>query len=153
MSAPLTNRQAASQAVAARKRAERGESPKTPPPPNPPAPNGPPTSSSSSRLSRPRAWEALRSLTSSATPSAIDGACTRHHVSRNSQRSQEIREAIRRGVRLIREDVGGAIGVRWSSAHRGGETYPTAYCEALVEMGLLELDGSIYVGSGLYKPS
>lgn len=88
-----------------------------------------------------------------ATPSAIEGACARYRVSRNSQRSQEIREAIRRGVRLIREDVGGAIGVRWSSAHRGGETYPTAYCEALVEMGLLELDGSIYVGSGLYKPS
>lgn len=42
---------------------------------------------------------------------------------------------LKRGGVLVREDFGGAVGVRWGTAHRCGAPFETPVCERLLETG------------------
>lgn len=42
---------------------------------------------------------------------------------------------LKRGGALVREDIGGAIGVRWGRAHRCGPAFDPLACERLLERG------------------
>lgn len=42
---------------------------------------------------------------------------------------------LKRGGVLVREDFGGAVGVRWGTAHRCGTPFETPVCERLLETG------------------
>lgn len=44
-------------------------------------------------------------------------------------------EFLKRGGVLIREDIGGVVGVRWGRAHRSGPPFDTETCERLLERG------------------
>lgn len=38
---------------------------------------------------------------------------------------------------FVREDCGGAVGIRWCDASRSGKTFPTKACEILLEHGVI----------------
>lgn len=55
--------------------------------------------------------------------------CSREH--------QGLRDYLREGGLLVREEVGGAVGVRWAPATRCGGSFGARVCERLVALGLL----------------
>lgn len=56
----------------------------------------------------------------------------------NSASNIGLRNFLAEGGRLIREDIGGVIGVRWARAHRSGSGFATDVCEKLLAIGLLK---------------
>lgn len=42
---------------------------------------------------------------------------------------------LRRGGALIREEMGGAVGIRWGPAHRCGTSFDSNTCERLLSRG------------------
>jgi hypothetical protein len=51
---------------------------------------------------------------------------------------------LRKGGRLLREDIGGVVGVRWGRAHRSGPPFDPQTCERLLEKGCV-IDGLPHV--------
>lgn len=56
----------------------------------------------------------------------------------------KLRAHMDKGGTLIREDCGGAVGVRWTTAERSGKSFEPAVCELFVEFGWLDDDGGRY---------
>jgi len=52
----------------------------------------------------------------------------------DSTAATALRNFLNDGGRLIREDFGGVVGVRWACAHRCGGSFPTAICERLLSL-------------------
>ena len=48
------------------------------------------------------------------------------------------RAFLAKGGVLVREDVGGAVGIAWSRAHRSGPGFASTACERYLQLGLLK---------------
>lgn len=55
-----------------------------------------------------------------------------------------LRNFLEDGGRLIREDVGGAVGIRWGRANRSGPGFEFDHCETFLRLGMIVQDGSVY---------
>lgn len=68
----------------------------------------------------------------------VYGRARRLGVRFTSSRHDQLRTFLRKGGRLVREEIGGAVGVRWGRAHRSGAAFDTRVCERLLELGQLK---------------
>lgn len=73
--------------------------------------------------------------------SACAGRARRLDVAFNSAAHTDLRLFVAKGGRLVREDIGGVVGVRWARAHRSGPGFATPICEQFLTIGLLEREG------------
>jgi hypothetical protein len=73
----------------------------------------------------------------SRTGAAVYGRAKALKVTLNSREHQSLRDYLREGGRLVRDEVGGVVGVRWARATRSGESFATKVCERFVELGWL----------------
>ena len=91
---------------------------------------------------------------------AIDGGLTAHEASLlvgESERAcrkeaallgkgfagaenQGLHVFLRKGGRLVREEIGAAVGTYWTCAHRSGSGFNAELCESLLALGLLVKD-------------
>lgn len=55
----------------------------------------------------------------------------------NSTRQADLLDFLRKGRALVREDIGGVVGVRWCPADRSGGNFNTPMCETLAHHGFL----------------
>lgn len=69
--------------------------------------------------------------------SATQGRANRLKLSFESSENQGLRTYLREGGRLVREEIGGAVGIHWARATRSGGGFKAQFCERLVELGLL----------------
>ena len=69
--------------------------------------------------------------------SAVAGRASKIGASFRSREHQPLREYLSRGGAVVREDIGGVIGVRWAKATRSGEAFSARACEVFVRLGLL----------------
>lgn len=58
-------------------------------------------------------------------------------VSLDGSDHYDLHRFVAAGGALIREDIGGVIGVRWGRAHRSGSPFDTDMCERLLTLGAL----------------
>lgn len=54
-----------------------------------------------------------------------------------SRGSQDLREYLAEGGRIVREDVGGIIGIYWAKATRSGSVFSAKTCERFVALGFI----------------
>lgn len=81
------------------------------------------------------AYEAAKLLDRS--EAAVRGRARKLGVSFNGARCRDVREHVAGGGYLVRDEVGGVIGVHWACATRSAGAFDGQVCEALVEHGLL----------------
>jgi hypothetical protein len=67
---------------------------------------------------------------------AVRGACDRFKVQITSTRYRELMQYLDHGGFLLREFCGGAVGERWTTAHR--DVWRSAMCELLLEHGIIQ---------------
>lgn len=72
--------------------------------------------------------------------SAVSSRLSRIGVSLESREHQTLREYLAEGGRLVREEIGGAVGVHWAKATRCGVSFSTQVCERFVELGFIRPD-------------
>lgn len=74
------------------------------------------------------------------SPSSVSGAASSRRIEFLSSKNAGARAFLKRGGAVMREDFGGAIGVLWSSAHRGEkpERFDTTFLDRLLAMGWLK---------------
>lgn len=75
-----------------------------------------------------------------ATEGSIYARASSQSFKFQSDECQAVAKFLALGGRLIREDVGGVVGVRWARAHRSGPGFPAPICERLLELGRLTTD-------------
>lgn len=74
--------------------------------------------------------------------SSIYGRARTLRVSLTSREHQSLRDYLADGGCIVRDEVGGVVGVRWAAATRCGESFATKVCERLVSLGFLRtVDG------------
>lgn len=71
------------------------------------------------------------------TPAAVSGRASALEVSFNSRNDGGLRQYLGDGGHVIREDCGGAVGIRWCTATRSGQSFPPALCERLTAIGII----------------
>lgn len=71
------------------------------------------------------------------TVDSVSSRAGRTGVRFSSADHSALRKYLKREGRLIREDVGGAVGVRWACAHRSGPTFSAAICDRLLAHALI----------------
>lgn len=71
------------------------------------------------------------------TKGAVYTRAAKRGLSFKSRASREVREHLKRGAKLCRDDVGGVVGVHWSCASRSAGAFDAGVCEKFVELGLL----------------
>lgn len=74
------------------------------------------------------------------TVDSVSSRAGRKQIRFNSAEHAALRKYLKREDRLLREDLGGAVGVRWATAHRSGPTFSAAVCERLLAGGLVQPD-------------
>lgn len=74
------------------------------------------------------------------TRDSVTSRAGRQSVSFVSADHRPLRKHLKAGGWLVREDCGGAVGVRWSTASRNGVSFSAPLCDAMAEHGLLILD-------------
>jgi hypothetical protein len=72
---------------------------------------------------------------------SVSGRVAKLGVSLCSRQHQTLREYLRDGGPLARDDVGGIVGVHWTKAARTGEAFSATICERFVALGFLRPDG------------
>lgn len=70
--------------------------------------------------------------------SAVSGRAARIGASLLSSPHQSLREYLADGGRIVREDVGGAVGIHWAKATRSGSNFAATICERFVALGFIE---------------
>jgi hypothetical protein len=68
---------------------------------------------------------------------AITGRACRLGVPLASRAHQSLIDHLREGGAIIREQVGGAIGVHWTTAARAGGHFSDRLCERLLSLGYI----------------
>lgn len=86
------------------------------------------------------------------TPSAAGSAKAARKFKSAASEATSCREALRAGTCLVRDEPGGSIPYRWTTANRSGETFPPVFCERALELGWLKFDGRVYRGNGPLSP-
>lgn len=69
--------------------------------------------------------------------SAVYGRAAKLKARLSAGNYREMRDYLSGGGCLVRDEVGGVVGVRWARATRSGESYPTRTCERLAALGWL----------------
>lgn len=57
------------------------------------------------------------------------------------------RKALAGGVALIREEIGGSIGIRWACAHRSGDPLNSRFLERIYELGYLKAKDGVFLSA------
>lgn len=78
--------------------------------------------------------------------SACAGRASRLKVGFNSAPHAGLRAFLSAGGRIVREDLGGVVGVRWARASRSGGGFAAPICDRFVQLGILRAvdDGRAY---------
>jgi len=71
------------------------------------------------------------------TEAAIRAKAAACEISIDSREDGGLRSFLRDGGHLIREEIGGAVGVHWARASRSGGAFSPRLCERLRELGLI----------------
>lgn len=64
----------------------------------------------------------------------FDGRLMEARLERRRER-ERLLSFLKRGGAIVREDVGGGVGVRWGKAHRCGRGFDAATCDKILEAG------------------
>lgn len=75
------------------------------------------------------------------TYGSVAGRASSQRVAFYGHENMGLRAFIQRGGHLMREDIGGIVGIRWAPADRNGGSFPTPFCERLLSLGLLKQAG------------
>jgi hypothetical protein len=67
------------------------------------------------------------------TEAAVYGRARKLEISFDGSECASVTRFLAEGGRLLREEIGGVIGVRWCRAHRSGPGFPAAICETLLQ--------------------
>ena len=71
------------------------------------------------------------------TADAIWARASRLKIRLQSQETRSAYEYLKEGGAVVRDEIGGVVGVRWGAATRTGETFATRFCERLVALGFI----------------
>lgn len=74
------------------------------------------------------------------TVDSVSSRAGRKQIRFSSAEHAALRKYLKREGRLLREDIGGAVGVRWATAHRSGPSFSAAVCERLLASGMMQPD-------------
>lgn len=69
--------------------------------------------------------------------SSVSGRASKLRITMRSRQHQSLREYLREGGPLVRDEIGGAVGVHWTKAARTGEAFAASICERFVALGFL----------------
>lgn len=68
---------------------------------------------------------------------SVNSAAFRNKIGLDSGAGIMARAYLKEGGAILREDCGGAVGIRWAPAHRSAGSFPTPLCEAYLAHGFL----------------
>jgi hypothetical protein len=72
------------------------------------------------------------------TADAVWGRCRKIGLKLRAAEHTPLREYLAEGGCVVRENVGGAIGIHWAKATRSGSAFATSICERFVALGFLK---------------
>lgn len=72
---------------------------------------------------------------------SVSGRVAKLKVCLNSRAHQGLREYLREGGPLVRDEIGGVVGIHWTKAARTGEAFSAVICERFVALGFLRPEG------------
>lgn len=83
--------------------------------------------------------EIARAMGDARSESAVTGRAAKIGATMRSREheGQSLREHLAEGGRIVREEVGGAVGIHWTRASRMGGHFSAKLCERLAALGFI----------------